>query len=79
MIKGSEGNKKHQRYHQKITYKLEYLSEFGSKLSLISATGFKLQTSLPRIENLSQPHAPAAAFQIKPVAAPAIFSAHPHL
>ena len=56
------------------------MSECGSKLSLISATGLRSQTSLPRIENLSQPHAPAAAFQIKPVAAPAIVSsAHPHL
>ena len=59
---------------------LEYLSECGSKLSLISATGLRSQTSLPRTENLSQPHAPAAAFQIKPVATPAIVSsAHPHL
>ena len=51
---------------------------------MISATDFRMQASLPsispKIENLSQPHAPAAAFQIKPVAAPAIVSsAHPHL
>ena len=51
---------------------------------MISATGFRTQTLLPsispRIENLSHPHAPAAAFQIKPVAAPLmVSSAHPHL